>query len=55
VLRAVRLVGDDDDIATARIGCSRIYRFVELVDQGEEVRVILLEQPLQVVAVASPP
>ena len=48
-LGAVRLVGDHDDVVARAVGAARIYILVELVDQAEDVAVVLLQQPLQVV------
>ncbi len=50
VLAAVRLVGDDDDVAIALESTGYLSPFfgAELLDQGEDVAVILAEQLLQV-------
>ena len=45
VLRAVRLVGDDDDVVALRIALFWIHVLVELLDQREDVRLVLRQQP----------
>ena len=53
-LCAVRLVGDHDDVVARAVGAARIDILVELVDQAEDVAVVLLQQPFQVVARCRP-
>ena len=54
VLRAVRLVADDDDVVAAGVAGLGIHVLVELLDQREDVGLVLGQQPTQVVAAARP-
>jgi Transposase len=49
-LRAVRLVRDHDDVVAFAIGVLRIDILVELGDQAEDVGVVFLQQPFEVVS-----
>ena len=54
VLGAVRLVTDDDDVVARRVAGGRVHVPVELLDQREDVRLVLAQQPAQVLAAARP-
>ena len=47
-LRAVRLVGNHDDVVALAVGLLRVHVLVELVDQAEDVAVVLLQQLFEV-------
>ena len=49
-LRAVRLVGDDDDVVALAVGLLRVHVLVELVDQAEDVAVVLLQELFELLA-----
>ena len=49
-LRAVRLVGNHDDVVALAVGVLRIDVLVELVDQAEDVGVVFLQEPFEVVS-----
>ena len=54
VLGAVRLVHDDDDVVPLGVGLVGHDILVELLNQGEDVGLVLTEQPLEVPAVRGP-
>ena len=54
VLGAVRLVGDDDDVVAFRVGGAGVHVPIELLDQREDVRLVLGQQPAQMLAVLRP-
>ncbi len=49
-LRAVRLVGNHDDVVALAVGLLRIHILVEFVNQAEDVRVVLLQDSFEVVS-----
>ena len=53
-MRAVRLVGNHDDVVALAVGLLRVDVLVELVDQAEDVAVVLLQQPFEIVARGGP-
>ena len=46
-LRAVRLVGNHDDVVARAVWLARVHVLIELVDQAEDVAVVFLQQRLQ--------
>jgi len=53
-LRAVRLVGDHDDVVATAVRLVEVDALVELVDQAEDVARALFEDPLEVLARGRP-